>query len=96
MVPRRWAGKVLCEPRYRIDTHGYGEFADRLRRLRDIPDSAPGEKAHDREVRRTTVVIICAWCCRVLRHGHGPVSHGICVPCRRRVEAEYAPATREA
>ncbi len=34
--------------------------------------------------------LVCAWCQRVLRYGDPgqPISHGICEPCRLRVERE--------
>ncbi len=31
--------------------------------------------------------VVCAWCDVVLKAGHGPVSHGLCRPCFRRLEA---------
>ena len=34
--------------------------------------------------------VICAWCGRELRSGHGQLSHGICLPCAKRLEAEAA------
>lgn len=32
--------------------------------------------------------VICAWCGRELRLGKGQLSHGICLPCAERLEAE--------
>jgi hypothetical protein len=31
---------------------------------------------------------ICAWCGKLLRDGHGPVSHGICETCAKKVMEE--------
>lgn len=33
--------------------------------------------------------IVCAWCQKEVRAGAEPTSHGICDPCKAKVEREY-------
>lgn len=41
-----------------------------------------------REVAAPPLRMVCAWCCKVLREGWEPTSHGICRECAEKLMEE--------
>ena len=43
---------------------------------------------HEGEIKRAHKRV-CAWCCKVIQEGEGPVTHGICPECEKKETVRY-------